>query len=89
MRPVPGIGAIGTLQGQGRKRAADPVLVAHWSLRPPVASFRVRLAACRGPNGKVAGSSFRSRRDLLEHDSGLPPARSTKELRRPQTAGVT
>lgn len=76
---VPGIGALGTLQGQGRKRAADPVLVAHLPLRPSAASFRARLAAYRSPNGGVAGNSFRPRRRLSEHGSGLPPARSTKE----------
>ena len=79
MRSVPRIGALRTLQGQGRKRAADPVLVAHLPLRPPAASFGVRLPARRGPNGGVAGNSFRPRRRLFEHDSGLPTARSTKE----------
>ena len=79
MRPVPGIGALGTLRGQGRKRAADPVLVARLPLRPPASSFGVRLAAFRDPNGGVAGNSFRPRRRLFERDSGLPPARSTKE----------
>ena len=79
MRSVTGIDPLRTLQGQGRKRAADSLIVAHWPLRPPVASFRVRLAACRGPNGKVAGNSFRPRRRLFEHVSGLPPARLAKE----------
>ena len=74
-----GISALRTLQGEGRKRAADPVLFAHLPLRPPAESYRVRLAACRSPNGKVAGNSFRPRCMLFEHDSGLPPARSVKK----------
>ena len=79
MRPVPGIGALGTLRGQGRKRAADPVLVAHSPLRTRAAFSCFRLAACRGSNGEVAWNSFRPRRRLSEHVSALPPARSTKE----------
>ncbi len=86
MRSATGIGALSTLQGQCRQRAADLVFVFHLPLRPPVAAFCFQLAVCRGSNGGVAGNSFRNLCRLLDCDSGLPPARSTKELRKPQAA---